>query len=135
MSNLDLHALLRSLDLRVTPQRIAIAKLFLPLPVHMSPQETYEKLKGSFPSLSPNTVYLTLAHFEKAGLLQKLYIDGKTLFDGNINHHNHAYCRICGKLVDLPTSGTEKPPLHLGDWQVQGESRVWFGQCPQCTSV
>lgn len=131
----DPSAKLRHFGLRATPQRLAIAEELFTGCVHTSAQELYAKLKGKFPSLSPNTVYLTLAQFEERGLLRRLHVDGNTVFDSNTKAHDHAYCRGCGRLADLPLLAQETPPERLAGWRVEGENRIWFGLCPACAST
>ncbi len=138
MIKLDMHpirdfpALLRAHGLRATPQRIALAEVMFTAPAHFTPQKVFDIMKGRFPSISQNTIYLCLAHFEAAGLLQKCFVDGKTIFDSNTDRHDHAYCCRCGKLIDLPASSTETRPAPIANWSIDGESRVWYGLCPAC---
>lgn len=132
MNTTNIPGLLRTHGLRATPQRIAVAELLFASPSHFTPQEVFEILKRRFPSISQNTIYLCLAHFEAAGLLRKCFVEGKTIFDSNTSRHDHAYCCRCGKLVDLPSSGLGKRPTQISGWSLRGESRVWYGLCPEC---
>lgn len=128
----ELQALLRSHGLRVTPQRLAIAGVLFAGSMHITAQALYSKLKGRFPSLSANTVYLTLSQFEEKGLLRRLYVDGNTIFDSNTQMHDHACCSHCGKIVDVPSTGRSDAPGELDGWRVVGQSRLWTGRCPDC---
>jgi len=129
---IDPYALLRTHGMRATPQRVAIAGILLRRPMHVTPQDVYETMSKRFPSISQNTIYLTLAHFEEAGLVHRFHISGRTVFDSNTARHDHAYCRHCGKVVDLPSSDIEKIPKQITSWKVKSESRIWFGLCPAC---
>jgi len=128
----DPHALLRAHGLRATPQRVAVTRLLLKQPTHATARDVYAALNADFPSMSQNTVYLTLAHLEQAGLLRRMYIAGRTVFDSNTQTHDHACCHCCGRIVDLPQAGRTDLPGELGKWQVEGESRLWTGLCPDC---
>ena len=128
----ELQALLRLHGLRVTPQRLAIAEVLFAGSMHITAQVLYSKLKGRFPSLSANTVYLTLSQFEERGLLRRLYVDGNTIFDSNTQMHDHACCSHCGKIMDLPSAGRSDAPGELDGWRVVGQSRLWTGLCPDC---
>ncbi len=123
---------LREHGLRITPQRLAVAELMLAEPVHLSPQQVYEQLRSRLPSLSPNTIYLTLDHFEKAGLLRRIHVGGRTVFDSRTERHDHACCRRCGLIQDLPASSVEHAPLTIRRWRIDAESRVFSGLCPAC---
>jgi Fur family peroxide stress response transcriptional regulator len=130
---MDMHTLLHDHGLRVTPQRLAIAEQLLAEARHVVPQEVYEGLKARFPSMSLNTVYMTLSQFEESGLLQRIYVDGRAVFDSNTMPHDHAFCRNCGALADLPQlDETEVPAGVPSGWKVEGYSRLWSGLCPAC---
>ena len=135
MKNLTrLSSTLRTLGLRATPQRLAIAERLFNRPCHTTPQGLYEELKGHFPSLSVNTVYLTLGQFEESGLLRRIHIGGRTIFDSNISDHDHACCVSCGKILDV--DGAPQEPTHpaqLRQWHIEGERRIWYGHCDRCT--
>jgi len=128
----DLHALLRMHGLRATPQRVAVAQLLLKQDMHATPREVYAKLKTDFPSISQNTVYLTLDHLEQAGLLCRIHIAGRIVFDSNTWPHDHAYCSHCGRIIDIPPANRSDTPGELGRWRVEGENRLWTGLCPDC---
>ncbi len=130
----DMHSLLRNRGLRATPQRLAVAELLFEKPTHETPQTIHETLKGRFPSISPNTIYLTLAHFEKSGLVTRLDVNGRTVFDSNTTHHDHAFCQKCKKLIDISTSSGCKLPPSLADWDLKHENRIYSGLCPACIS-
>jgi Fur family peroxide stress response transcriptional regulator len=124
--------LLRSHGLRATPQRIAVAELLLEKPVHVTPNELYASLKDRLPSISPNTIYLTLAHFEEAGLVRRFHIDGQAVFDSNTTMHDHAFCCACGAVVDVAGAPEDERPAQLAAWNIRNENRVWIGLCPDC---
>lgn len=126
-----MHERLRQACLRATPQRLAVAGFLLAGPRHETAQSVFEMLRPDWPSLSPNTVYLTLAHFERAGLVRRLYVDGTAVFDSNITPHDHACCTRCKKLVDIPAV-PETPPDTLAGWALHDHSRIWLGLCPEC---
>jgi len=128
----DPYALLRAHGLRATPQRVAITRLLLKQATHATPGEVYAELKTDFPSMSQNTVYLTLDHLEHAGLLRRMHIAGQTVFDSNTWIHDHACCSHCGKIMDLPPAERLDTPDELGGWRVAGQSRLWTGFCPDC---
>lgn len=130
---MDMHTLLHDHGLRATPQRLAIAGQLLAEARHVMPQELYDGLKTQFPSMSLNTVYMTLSQFEESGLLQRFYVDGRAVFDSNTVPHDHAFCRNCGTLADLPQrDDAALSASDLPGWKVEGASRLWSGLCPDC---
>ncbi len=129
----SIKTVLRSHGLRATPQRMAVAELLLAKPSHVTAYDVYETIRQKLPAISPNTIYLTLAHFENRGLLRRFRIHGKSVFDSNTTRHDHGYCTVCGKIADLfspPAAGHS--PEEMSDWEVLSESRVWYGKCPNC---
>jgi len=125
-------ALLRSHELRVTPQRLAIADLALHAPVHLTARAAFETLRTAHPAISMNTIYLTLGQFESAGLLHSFEINGKRVFDSNITPHDHACCNQCGAIIDLAPASESPPPAALSGWVIDREQRIWKGCCPEC---
>jgi len=130
--NMPHIALLRDHGLRITPQRLAICALLLAEPAHTTPQQACEALRNRFPTLSLNTVYLTLAQFESSGLLQRFQAGGRTIFDSNTAPHDHVCCTGCGTIRDIPEPDRARIPLSLSQWKISGESRTWTGTCPDC---
>jgi len=133
---IDIPSLLRGHGLRLTPQRLTVAELVLSKPIHITARKVYQTLKVAHPSLSLNTVYLTLGQFEKSGLLKRFEINGNAVFDSNTTPHHHACCSCCGAIMDLPVHLPEQQqaPSLLNQWQIQDEHRIWVGLCPQCIS-
>jgi len=131
----DAHVLLKRHGLRATPQRIAMAELLFSSAQHVTPLSVYQSLCDQFPSLSQNTVYLTLAQFEQKGLLRRLPIPGGMLFDSRTGPHDHACCRLCGEVMDVPAAArSSRPPVELSTWSIEQEGRVWSGVCPRCAA-
>ncbi len=126
-----ISTLLRKHGLRVTAPRIAICKQLLAQHCHYSAQQLHEELAPLHPTMSPNTVYLTLNQLAAIGLIRSFNIDGNTIFDSNTATHDHAHCRNCNTLVDLP-SNSEMPPVNMGEWALEWGTRLWSGLCPDC---
>lgn len=100
------HALdrLRSVNLRPTRQRLALAKLLFD---HGDRHFTAEQLHGE--ALAANirvslaTVYNTLHQFTDAGLLREIIVDaGRSYFDTNTSNHHHFFYAKSGRLEDIP---------------------------------
>jgi len=129
----EIQQMLRARGLRATPQRLAVGRMVLAGPVHVTAREVWQALREEHPAISLNTIYQTLGQFEASGLLQRLEVGGATIFDSNVEPHDHAFCSRCRAIVDLPvrTEATAPPP-ELAGWRVSGARRVWLGVCPRC---
>jgi Fe2+ or Zn2+ uptake regulation protein len=143
---LDKHvradAMLRDLKragLKMTPQRIAIVKLFAADESHPTAQDLFERLRPDFPSMSFATVYNTLDALANAGLSGILRLGTAARFDPNTLAHHHAVCDRCGAVVDVP-AGTLSPNAatlkKLGrtapGFSVRAVLRVYRGLCAAC---
>src|ERR1700690_1915287 len=102
-------AMLRDLQgagLKLTPQRIAIVRLFAGNESHPTAQDLYERLLPNFPTMSFATVYNTLEALAPAGLASLVRLPGRqgssARFDPNTGPHHHAVCEVCGAVVDIP---------------------------------
>jgi Fe2+ or Zn2+ uptake regulation protein len=139
-------AMLRDLKragLKMTPQRIAIVRLFAEDDSHPTAQDLYERLRGAFPSMSFATVYNTLDALARAGLAGIVRLPGKrgdaARFDPSTAPHHHAVCDGCGAVLDV-TAGTLSPTLAAREkvrrvapgFDVRAVERIYRGLCAQC---
>ncbi len=82
---------LKTMGVRMTPQRHAILSYLLDTIIHPTADEIYKALSPRFPSMSVATVYNNLKVFIEAGLVRELtYGDHSSRFDANLSDHYHA---------------------------------------------
>lgn len=100
----QLQGELRHARLRQTRQRIALGSLLFGGGArHVTAEALYEQAVSVKIPVSLATVYNTLHQFTKAGLLNKIAIDGSRIyFDTNTAPHHHYYLEETNELVDLP---------------------------------
>src|SRR5579863_8774122 len=139
-------AMLRDLKragLKMTPQRIAIVRLFAEDESHPTAQDLFERLRPAFPSMSFATVYNTLDALARAGLAGIVRLSGKrgdaARFDPNTGPHHHAVCDRCGAVLDIaagtlaPTrSAVGKLRRSAPGFSVRTVQRVYRGLCARC---
>jgi len=132
----DLAARLREVGLRVTAPRVAVLEELERNRSHPSPLEIHRLLSARHPSLSLSTVYLTIEAFVRAGLLRRLPArDGRLRVDGVMEQHDHAVCRRCGDVFDLPgrTSISTASPRGLPKGMRVLSSRIEYDVlCARC---
>src|SRR5579859_3862199 len=137
---------LRRSGLKLTPQRIAIVRLFAEDASHPTAQDLFERLRPSFPSMSFATVYNTLDALARAGLAGIVRLSGKrgdaARFDPNSAPHHHAVCDGCGAVVDVaagtlaPTSAsTKKLRRAVPGFSVRAVERIYRGLCASCAQA
>ena len=134
---------LKRAGLKLTPQRIALVRLFAGDVSHPTAQDLFERLRPSFPSMSFATVYNTLDALARAGLAGTVRLPGKrgdaARFDPNTDPHHHAVCDACGSVLDIaagtlaPTPGTTKRLRRAAPgFSVRTVERIYRGLCSQC---
>jgi Fur family iron response transcriptional regulator len=111
-------ARLRSVGLRPTRQRLALARLLLENgDRHITAEQLHGEATGADIQVSLATVYNTLHQFTEAGLLREVVVEpGRSYFDTNATDHHHFFCEADGRLQDIPgedvrVSGFPLPPL------------------------
>lgn len=139
-------AMLRDLKragLKLTPQRVAIVRLFAEDESHPTAQDLFERLRPSFPSMSFATVYNTLDALARAGLAGFVRLPGKrgdaARFDPNTGPHHHAVCDRCGTVLDI-AAGTLAPTRgaigrlrrSAPGFSVRAVERIYRGLCARC---
>ena len=100
-----LDAFIKQKGLRNTPQRDALVDAIFASDEHFTPDELWERLRGTSARSSRATLYRTLSLLTEAGLLQEIDLgDGQTTYDPNfLDHptHNHLVCVDCGKVIEF----------------------------------
>lgn len=98
-------ALLRSVGLRPTMQRLAAAEFLFSGkgPTHITAGELCIRLRDMVDSFSLATAYHTLRSFVEKGLLKEVIIDANcTVFDCNMTPHNHLVIDGGKEIIDVP---------------------------------
>ncbi len=94
---------LRSVGLRPTRQRLALAKLlFGGTDRHVTAEMLHGEAQAARVRVSLSTVYNTLHQFTDAGLLKEIVVDsGRSYFDTNTSRHHHFYYEESGEVSDI----------------------------------
>lgn len=118
---------------RITPQRAEILAELRAAADHPTATELYERLRPRLPRLSLGTVYRNLDVLATDGHVVKLPGCGaEARYDGVPEPHDHARCRCCGAVVDLPSLEIAGAPS-LPDGFVLEERRLeYVGVCAAC---
>jgi Fe2+ or Zn2+ uptake regulation protein len=93
---------LRSRGGRVTPQRLAIARIIDECDAHVTADGIFGEVTDRLPGVSMPTVYATLELLEELGHVVRVPMSsGPVLFDTRADQHDHMICRSCGDVIDL----------------------------------
>ena len=100
----DLIDRLKSVGLRPTRQRLALAKLlFEKGNRHLTAEQLHGEAMSAEVGVSLATVYNNLHQFTDAGLLREVVVEpGHSYFDTNVDEHHHFYCEDSRSLADIP---------------------------------
>ncbi len=94
--------LLKTNDLKVTPQRLIILQYLEKHMNHPTADQIFTALKKKSPSLSKTTVYNSLEILQKHGIIQTLTICGlEHRYDFKNSMHHHFLCKKCGIIIDI----------------------------------
>lgn len=133
----DLKQIIRSLNLKVTQQRMAILKSLHDGRRHVTAQELFEKVSVKNPEIGFATVYrflrtLTEGHFvtevRMGGLPARYELTPK-------GHHDHLTCTDCGKIVEFENKHIEalqEKVAHQFGFRLTHHILELYGLCPAC---
>ncbi|MCZ8523469.1 MULTISPECIES: peroxide-responsive transcriptional repressor PerR [Paenibacillus] len=130
---------LKSMGVRMTPQRHAILSFLLSTMGHPTADEIYKALSPRFPSMSVATVYNNLKVFIEAKLVREMtYGDQSSRFDADLSDHYHCLCEKCGKLVDFaykPLDELEQAAGEMTGFHVKSHRVELYGVCADCVQT
>lgn len=126
--------LLKSHQLKATPQRLAIIQL-MHQAGHISIDELYQKIREKFSSISLATLYKNVNTMLEVSLIREVKIAGqKTKYEIEKEAHAHVVCKSCGELKDIaiePLSLLQKS-MAISQYKMDEISIVISGICPEC---
>lgn len=84
------------------------------------------------------SIYKVLEDLVEAGLV--LMADagpGRTLYEAGAAFHHHFVCRSCGRIVDVPCRGDDRPCLDAGlpGAEVDTAQVIYRGRCADCLAA
>jgi len=130
-------AKLRERQCRITPQRVAILKIFLNSSDHPSVEQVYAQVKVNFPTTSLATVYKTVHLLKEIGeILEIGFAGGGNRYDGNKPYpHPHLICTGCKTIMDPDVRLLEQLTAELAKtsgYRIVSHQLDFFGLCPAC---
>jgi len=125
---------------KLTPQRLAIAKILSNSEGHPSVETIHEQLKIDFPTMSLATVYRNIMTIKSLGeVLQLGFPDGSNRYDGNRPYpHPHVICVKCKKVIDPQLMSLQDMTAEVTDetgFEILSHRLDFFGICEDCRST
>ncbi len=104
-------AFLKRRGKRVTRQRQRIVEQVFSHHDHFDADELIEHLQELIAKrqVSRPTVYRTLAELVEAGLLRKMTLAGRSVYEHDYGYpqHDHLYCQVCNRLIEFQSRELE----------------------------
>lgn len=125
-------------DLRWTPQRKLILKLFLSFEGHVQIEELHNKLKAHHPELGIATLYRTLKLLTDCGLVEAhSFQNGKKTYERmfHVRHHDHLICTRCAQTIEFEHPLIEKYQLEVCEqygFSLKSHKMELLGICNDC---
>lgn len=129
--------MLRAHNLKVTPQRLAIAAI-LELHGHTTIETLYEEMLRKFDSISLATIYKNIHLMLKNSFVQEVKIlHTKSVFELTKEAHSHLICKECLSIqdvvVDLENISFQVDKIL--NFEVHSASVVFDGHCKECVKT
>ena len=126
----------RESGLKLTHQRLEIFRTLANAEDHPSAENVYERVKAKIPPISFDTVYRTLALFERHGVIARVnHLADRTRYDSNLTVHHHIVCIKCKKIRDFywPALDEMEAPDETKGWgSIEGKYLELRGVCREC---
>ncbi len=126
----------KELGLKLTHQRLQIFNVLTTMKGHPSADDVFAVVKSKIPSISFDTVYRTLALFERHGVITRVQsMDDKTRYDTDTRRHCHLICTRCRKIEDFwwPEIEQLQVPEETARWgKIEGKHLELRGICEDC---
>lgn len=127
---------LRQSGLRLTHQRLEVAREIACSEEHPDTETVHRKVRARVPTISLDTVYRTLATLEDLGLVARVdATPGPARYDANLERHHHFVCTRCGLIRDVYHSSldeVEAPDLADELGEVEFITVQLRGLCKRC---
>ena len=129
---------LQSRGKRVTQQRRTIVDEVFSHHEHFDADELLDSLrKGGDSKASRPTVYRTLTELVDAGLLRKMELNGRAVYEHDYGYpeHDHLHCTECGDLIEFQTDDLIRMREQVAkeyNFRVQSHKLIISGICENC---
>lgn len=131
----ELAALFREQQRKVTPQRIAVAEVMYESSTHPTAEDVYTAALSRIGAISRRTVYQVLTDLCEMGEIEPVYSAGAaTRFDPTTADHHHLICDVCGSIVDVYLDVPELTDENLAGFVPDVTDVTVHGTCAACAS-
>jgi Fur family transcriptional regulator, ferric uptake regulator len=130
---------LQSQGKRITQQRRLIVEQVFSHHDHFDADELMSHLQDLIAQrkVSRPTVYRTLAELTEAGLIRKMMLEGRGVYEHEYGYpqHDHLHCQVCNRLLEFHSADLERLVAEVAGeyrFQVTGHRMFVSGVCADC---
>ncbi len=127
---------------RITQQRRFLTETVFSRHEHFEADDLVEEMAygSSTHRVSRPTIYRTLNELVDAGLLRKMELSGRSVYEHDYGYpqHDHLYCQQCRKLIEFQSEELvriRKAVAREHNFQVLGYRLVITGVCQECRNA
>jgi Fur family transcriptional regulator, ferric uptake regulator len=131
---------LQSRGKRITQQRRALVDYIFERHDHFDADKLIESLahRPDGDKISRPTVYRTLDQLVEAGLLRKMSLGGRAVYEHDYGYpqHDHLYCQLCDKLIEFSSEELQSlrdAVAREHNFRVTGHRLIITGVCNDCS--
>ncbi len=104
---------------------------------HFDADELIDEMKEAGFTLGRATIYRTLRKFVDAGLLRKINLGKRTVYEHDYGYaqHDHLYCEQCGSMIEFQDAQIDQlisDVCQQHQFQMAGHSFIIRGVCASC---
>lgn len=125
---------------RFTEQQRALLEHVFARHSHFEVEELIANLKAAGKHVSRATVYRTLSKLVDAGLLRRIELGTRTVFDHDYGYpsHDHMVCEECARMIEFQSEKLEaliREVVAEHQFRESGHSLVIRGVCADCNAA
>jgi Fur family ferric uptake transcriptional regulator len=131
---------LQSRGKRITQQRRSLVDHIFERHDHFDADELIDTLgrRHADDKISRPTVYRTLNELVEAGLLRKMTLGGRAVYEHDYGYpqHDHLYCQLCDKLIEFSSEELQElrdAVAREHNFRVTGHRLIITGVCQECS--
>jgi Fur family ferric uptake transcriptional regulator len=131
---------LQSRGKRITQQRRVLVDYIFERHDHFDADELIDTIgqRHADEKISRPTVYRTLRELVEAGLLRKMALGGRAVYEHDYGYpqHDHLYCQICDKLIEFSSEELQElrdAVAQQHNFRVTGHRLIITGVCQECS--
>ena len=125
---------------RFTEQQRVLVEHIFAKHSHFDAEQLIEELKKANKRVSRATVYRTLTKLVDAGLLRRIELGTRTVFDHDYGYpfHDHLVCEQCGAMIEFQSEALDAALREVAgqhQFRANGRTLVIRGVCAACNAA